>query len=324
MTTQYLENFTATQREAISTQHSAQEYPYAFLFADVPSDYFTLTGRVGDRAKVTEQTGFSVQAAPRELGDEAQDEMGRRVRDLTAQNVQLQEKNRVCAAYIADIAHELRNSLLTLNFYVELLAKSHSARHDHYQQMAVQSVDRLRHFVEDTLNLSRLEFAGTQRGEMESVDLNALIYEVIRQQQARAVAAGLTLRFDAAAGLPSVSGDYQLLSQVITNLVTNAMKYTPQGWVQVKTMFVSATQTVVIEVADSGIGIAAQDLPYLFERFYRARDEQIDAISGTGLGLAIVKEIVNLHQGDLAVESTPGVGSCFRVCLPCKNQAQSR
>lgn len=322
MTTQYLESFTATQCEAISTQHAAQDYPYAFLFADVPSDYVTVTGRVRGSEKVSDYTEFSVQTATREWADDTQDEIGRRVRDLTAQNVRLQEKNRVCAAYIADIAHELRNSLLTLNFYVELLAKGHSARHEHYQQMAVQSVDSLRHFVEDTLNLSRLEFAGTRRGEMESVDLNALIYEVIRHQQARAETVGLTLRFDAAARLPSVGGDYQLLSQVITNLVTNAMKYTPQGWVQVKTMFVSATQEVVIEVADSGIGIAAEDLPYLFERFYRARDEQIDAISGTGLGLAIVKEIVNLHQGDLAVESTPDVGSCFRVCLPCRTVAQ--
>ncbi|MCB0182811.1 MAG: HAMP domain-containing histidine kinase [Caldilineaceae bacterium] len=306
MTTQ-MEKFTTTRFR------TKQECPYAFLFAEVPSDYYTITGA---NISGTEHLQCAVKPNPCSRDDAVLTGMAQQVRDLTAQNVRLQEKNRVCAAYIADIAHELRNSLLTLNFYVELLAKRHSARHDHYQQMAVQSVDRLRNFVEDTLNLSRLEFAGTQRGEMVAVDLNALIREVVTHQQVRAERTGLELRFVPATGLPPVLGDEQLLLQVITNLVTNALKYTQQGWVEVRTIFVAATQEVVLEVADSGIGIAAQDVPFLFERFYRARDKQIDAISGTGLGLAIVKEIVNLHQGDLVVESTPGVGSCFRVCLP--------
>lgn len=315
MTTQNLEELMVTWGDS----NAEQESPYAFLFADTPGDYLTVTGA---SRVLTEQSGCATRSIPCRSADAGANEIKQQVRDLTAQNARLQEKNQVCAAYIADIAHELRNSLLTLNFYVELLAKSHSTRHDHYQQMAARSVDRLRHFVEDTLNLSRLEFAGTQRGEMVSVDLNALIHEVVTYQQVQAESVGLDLYFEPTVGLPPVLGDEHLLLQVITNLVTNALKYTRQGWVEVRTFLAEATQEVVVEVADSGIGIATQDLPYLFERFYRARDTQIDAISGTGLGLAIVKEIVNLHQGDLAVESTPGVGSCFRVCLPCGGLVQ--
>lgn len=247
---------------------------------------------------------------------ELQAEKSRQLAELTEKNRQLQEINRVCSAYIADVAHELRNSLLTLNFYVGLLANGRSDKQEHYQRMALQSVEQLRQFVEDTLSLSRLEVAGAQRGEMQPVDLNEMIGEIVLLHQAQAEAAGLRLTFEPSVGVALVVGDRLLLSQVIINLVTNAVKYTQAGWIGVRTELLPETNEVVLDVVDSGIGIAPNDLRYIFERFYRAQDEQIETIPGTGLGLAIVKEIVNQHQGEIAVESTAGVGSHFRVRLP--------
>ncbi len=118
--------------------------------------------------------------------------------------------------------------------------------------------------------------------------------------------------FDAAPELPPVQGDVNHLLQVMTNLIANAINYTPAGEVRITSSV--EPDCVLVEVRDTGLGIALEDLPHLFERFYRG--QRTRHVTGTGLGLAIVKEIVEAHGGRIEASSEVGVGSTFRVSLP--------
>ena len=124
----------------------------------------------------------------------------------------------------------------------------------------------------------------------------------------------MQLSFAVADDLPPVRGDIHQLTQVMTNLIVNALNYTPQGWVQVS--MAAADGQIRVAVADSGQGSAPEDLPHIFDRFYRGREARKRDIPGTGLGLAIVKEIVEAHQGVITVDSRVNEGTTFRVDLP--------
>ncbi|MGH7462846.1 MAG: sensor histidine kinase, partial [Longimicrobiales bacterium] len=146
---------------------------------------------------------------------------------------------------------------------------------------------------------------------------NTLVEQVVTAHAARAEAAGLSLTFEPGAGLLPVQGDYNQLAQVATNLVANAINYTSGGEVRVRTY--QLNNRVCLQVQDTGRGIDAEDMPHLFERFYRGQNAgQLD-IPGSGLGLAIVKEIVDLYEGHIEVDSRIGEGSTFRVWLPISN-----
>jgi signal transduction histidine kinase len=106
---------------------------------------------------------------------------------------------------------------------------------------------------------------------------------------------------------------------MVSNLVTNAVHYTPEGMVQVR--IEDSTAEILLEVQDTGLGIEAEDLDHIFERFYRGRNVRQSKIHGSGLGLAIVQEIVDLHNGSIEVQSTVGVGSVFKVHLPVRKVA---
>ncbi len=134
--------------------------------------------------------------------------------------------------------------------------------------------------------------------------------------QPQAEAAGIELTFDRDQSLSLVTGDYNQLSQLVTNLVVNALHYTLHGYVRVSTCTVTGSGIVTLRVADSGLGILPEDIPYLFERFYRGNHRQAHDIPGTGLGLAIVKEIVDIHHGQILVTSKPDEGTIFEVTLP--------
>jgi signal transduction histidine kinase len=121
--------------------------------------------------------------------------------------------------------------------------------------------------------------------------------------------------------MPEVRGHMTDLFRAISNLVVNAVNYTQAGEVRVMTHHDPNAATVIVEVTDTGIGIAPEDMPYLFERFYRGRSVGSSSIPGTGLGLALVKEIVEKHQGRIEVKSVLGEGSTFRIVLPTKTVA---
>ncbi|MEO8608588.1 MAG: HAMP domain-containing sensor histidine kinase [Chloroflexota bacterium] len=232
---------------------------------------------------------------------------------LTAENARLIELDQLKSKFIADASHELRSPITALNLRLYLLEHATLERRPQYINEFKQQLARLTKLSEDLLAISRLD-ALDATSNFAFVDLNQVIEEVVIAYRPMAETAGLTLISDYAPHLPRVLGEYRQLGQVSANLVANAIHYTESGQVLVRTHLDGDHKQVCIEVQDSGVGIQPQDMPHLFERFYRG--EHTTGIPGTGLGLSIVKEIVDLHGGSIHVESQMGKGSLFRVCFP--------
>jgi two-component system phosphate regulon sensor histidine kinase PhoR len=239
-----------------------------------------------------------------------------RTRELAEANQQLRELDRLKSKFVSNVSHELRTPISNLKLYMSLLQRGKQEKRAHYESMLQTSVERLGQLVEDILNLSRVEIAHFQPRELAPTDLNAVINHIISAHKAQAEAAGLHLSFQGATDIPLIYGDYNQLSQLVTNLVLNALRYTPQGQINVFTSAPNGRERVLLTVEDTGIGILDEDLPHVFDRFYRGNHRQPKEIPGTGLGLAIVKEIVDIHQGNISVESQVDVGTRFLVSLP--------
>jgi len=138
---------------------------------------------------------------------------------------------------------------------------------------------------------------------------------VVELMQPQAEQKGLTLEFELEDGLPSVNADAANMEGVFTNLISNAIKYTPEGGL-VRVTGKREGGYIRIDVQDTGIGISEKDLPRIFERFYRVKTEKTRQIVGTGLGLSIVKQVVDAHLGTIDVQSVENQGTCFTVKLP--------
>jgi signal transduction histidine kinase len=216
--------------------------------------------------------------------------------------------------FLTTISHDLKTplSILDLNLYV--LEKSDDPE---LQKRGITTIHEqtklLQQYILDLLEISHLE----QLPDFEFAELNLeqLLVDIIKQFQPHAIEKNLTLTLTAAINLPSVEGDGDELVRAFNNLVGNAINYTPNGG----SITVSSncnSNEVVISVADTGIGISAEALPYIFERAYRAHEARTFHANGTGFGLAIVKKIVELHQGHIDVQSSPSEGSIFRIYLP--------
>ncbi len=175
------------------------------------------------------------------------------------------------------------------------------------------NTDRLIALINDLLDISRIE-TGRVRFEPAPVRLGEVITDVVEAMAARAQERGLSLNYEVDADLPEVMGDRARLFQVLTNLIGNAINYTPEGSVAVEATDVG--MAVQVSVCDSGIGIARQDLGRVFDRFYRSEDPAVQEESGTGLGLPIVKMFVEMHGGRVWVDSEQGIGSTFTFILP--------
>lgn len=233
--------------------------------------------------------------------------------ELAEANSRLQELDTLKSKFISDVSHELRTPVTSLMLYLDLLEHGKPEKRAQYLRTATQQAMRMRQLIEDILDLSRLE---RDKADLPNapIDLNAVLDQAVMAQLPRAEAAGLQLTVELAADLPLVRGDINRLLQVATNLVTNAVNYTSSGKVHVRSFH--QADRAGFEVQDTGMGIAPEDLPHLFERFYRGRRVSQSSVRGTGLGLSIVKEIVDWHGGQIEVRSVVGAGSTFSVWLP--------
>lgn len=247
-----------------------------------------------------------------------------RTRELESANAQLLVLDRLKSKFVSNVSHELRTPISNLKLYMSLLYRGKPERRPHYENMLQQSTERLGQLVEDILNLSRLEIAHYQPRETELTDLNALISQIVSHHQPQADAAGLTLSFAPDSTLPLVDGDYNQLSQLVTNLLVNSLNYTRRGSVHVSTEWLRNQDRMELRIQDTGVGILPEDIPYLFERFYRGNHRQADEIPGTGLGLTIVREIVDIHHGEITLSSRVDAGSCFRVLLPIAQSERAK
>ncbi|MEA3339837.1 MAG: ATP-binding protein [Chloroflexota bacterium] len=229
------------------------------------------------------------------------------------------------AKFISDASHELRAPIANIMLDLDLLERSMPAECTNHMDVLKQETDRMTDLVENILTLSRLE-ADEIEMEFTPQDFNALVEPIAAAHRPRAVAANLELIFEPDEALPPMHVEPNQLSQVVTNLVTNAINYTPAGQVRVSTHLDAERGRACLQVQDTGMGIAPEDMPRLFERFYRGWRATNSTVSGTGLGLAIVKEIVDLHGGEIEVESQVDEGSTFKVWLPLEraNGQQNR
>lgn len=241
-----------------------------------------------------------------------------RTAELEAANTQLRELDVMKSALIENLSHELRNPISSLSLRLELMERVEPDRQEEYRAGLKEQVFLLRELVEDVMDMSRLQ---DSRGRLEfgPVDLNAVTQEVVNIYRPIAEASGLKLEFEGRADVPPVLGRRNHLARMLSNLLANAVKYTHSGQVRVQVAFDTARQRTLVQVEDSGIGIEAEDAARLFDRFYRGQKAREMNIPGTGLGLAIVKEIVDLHRGEIEVDSHPGRGSLFKVWLPPAN-----
>jgi len=246
-------------------------------------------------------------------------EMGVRVaertRELAEANEQLKELDRLKSKFVSDVSHELRTPVANIMLYLNLLKSGKPERRNHHLSVLKNQAQRLASLIEDILSLSRLELA-SDRVKFEAVDLNRVVEQVVTAHRLHAEAAGLELTVESGPDLPPVWAERNQLAQVITNLVSNAINYTPAGQVRVTTHLDAQRGQACLQVEDTGLGIEAEDLPHIFERFYRGQQVGGSNIPGTGLGLAIVKEILDLHDGEIEVQSQVGQGSRFKVWLP--------
>jgi signal transduction histidine kinase len=220
---------------------------------------------------------------------------------------------------IAEFMHELKTPLMALTTASEILAREELPPfHLELLTMIQSETARLTRMAQDFLDLARLEFGRVQLTK-EPVDLAALVNDITRLQKAQADKRQITILTDIPAELPVVVGDYDQLKQVLLNLTSNAIKYNSVGGT-VSVNIRPNSRDVVIEIADSGRGIAPEYLPHLFERFFRVKDEE-GFTEGTGLGLPIAKRILENHGGRIEVDSTLGQGSVFSCFLPVETDS---
>ncbi|NKY97312.1 ATP-binding protein [Nocardiopsis alborubida] len=231
-----------------------------------------------------------------------------------AEHLERLEKQR--RAMVSDVSHELRTPLSNLRGWLEAAQDGVADLDRERMGMLVGETLLLQDIVDDLQDLA-LADAGKLRLSPEPVDAGALVEQVVDSQRLRAAGAGLRLVAEAGdeAGEVVVVADRTRLVQVVGNLLGNALRHTPApGTVTVRAR--RSDGEAVVEVSDTGVGIPAEDLPHVFDRFWRADKSRNRRTGGSGLGLAIVRNLVELHGGSVAVESTVGEGTTFTVRLP--------
>ena len=231
----------------------------------------------------------------------------------------LKEIDRLKSQFVSDVSHELRTPLTNIRLYLDLLHQTQEEiKVARYLETLSRESNRLSHLIDDLLSLSRLE-AGAMEFVPSAVDINKLLSALVKDRHELAARQGLELILDIHPDLPPALGDRRLLSQVFTNLLTNAMNYTPrEGKITLRTQSetVGNENWVTAIVEDTGIGIPTDEQPLIFGRFYRGHASRNTGAPGTGLGLAICKEIIELSNGSISVESRLDQGTSFTIRLP--------
>jgi len=224
--------------------------------------------------------------------------------------------------FVQNVSHELRTPLTAIKGFAETMEATVDDGNRPYLDTIIRNTDRLVSLVQDLLTLSELEERGTEL-QLEDVDPKEVVEQMLKLFDKAAHDKGLTPKLSASAWTGTARADRFKLEQVFTNLLDNAIKYTEKGEIEVTLRRdsgvgpdASEAGRAVIEVRDTGPGIAPEHLPRIFERFYVVDKGRSRQLGGTGLGLSIVKHIVLLHGGEVSVRSTPGVGTTFRVTLP--------
>ena len=214
---------------------------------------------------------------------------------------------------IGDLTHELRTPLTVVRGYLEELADGTIDATPELYLRLVRETKRLERLIHDLQELSKAE-AGYLSIDSQPISLYPLLTSLVERFADQLLEEGPSLELDCPQDLPNILADRDRLEQILVNLLGNAIRYTEKGSITVKAIKVN--RQVWIAVIDTGVGIAEEDLPYVFERFWRADPSRSSYSGGTGIGLAIARRLVELQGGHIEVESQVGKGSIFRFCLP--------
>lgn len=218
--------------------------------------------------------------------------------------------------FVANVSHELRTPITNIRSYAETLAENPDLPPDttaSFLGVILSESDRMTHIVQDLLTLSRFD-SGHSELNLTTFPFAGLLEESCQAMRIEAQRRGHTLRLEGTGGLPAIRADRERISQVVMNVLSNAIKYTPDGGRIVLTAGCTMDR-VWLEVADNGIGIPPEDRDRIFERFYRVDKARSRESGGTGLGLSIAQEIVRQHQGSLTLVDRPGPGTTLRLEL---------
>jgi two-component system phosphate regulon sensor histidine kinase PhoR len=231
---------------------------------------------------------------------------------------QLKQTDKVRRDFVANVSHELRTPLSILRGYIETLLESPETSHDELLRILrvmKRHSNRLDLLAEDLLTLAQLESANPNL-QLGSVDVSSFFEELIRDWEKKLAKKRLKIIVDVPSELTTIRADRIRLQEALYNLLDNAVKYSLEHG-EIALMARRRDQQIVLSVSDNGIGISKDDLPRIFERFYRIdKARSHDSVRGTGLGLAIVKHIAQLHGGHVEAESEIGKGTTIRVILP--------
>jgi signal transduction histidine kinase len=292
----------------------------ALLAAGVVAILVSLLLSRGVVAPVRVLTTASQRIADGHYGERVQstgsDELGQLAHSFNQMAEKLEEVESMRRQLIGDVSHELRTPLTAIKGSMEgLMDGVLPAAPETYQQIH-QEADRLARLVDDLQELSRVE-AGAYPLDIRPVAVSMLIQTTVKRFAAQVQAKGIELRPDLLADLPPVLADQDRITQVLTNLVGNALQYTPQGG-RVAILCKQHGNEIQISIADSGIGIPTAHLPNLFTRFYRVdKSRSRQAGGGSGIGLTIARHLVEAHGGRIWAESAgDGQGSTFTFALP--------
>jgi len=244
-----------------------------------------------------------------------------RTRELAEANNRLQELDRLKSEFVSNVSHELRTPITNIMLYLDLFNHpDRQGRQDEFLDILKDEARRLSRLIEDLLTLSRME-QSSQLIDKELHVLDAIIADVFKALQAQAKDKDIVLQHEMNQTIPAVEVNRDQIVQVLTNLVTNAIVYSGAGkTVQISSTLCRTEETrfVCLLIHNDGSHIDEEDLPHIFERFYRGQSGQLSGEAGTGLGLAISKEIIERHRGQIEVVSNPEDGTTFTIWLPIR------
>jgi signal transduction histidine kinase len=252
--------------------------------------------------------------------DSALQELERKTEALTRANEKLKRLDRMKSEFVATVSHELRTPLTAIKNSINLIRKSSQDKFERERKTAElieiisSNTDRQTRLINNLLDLARIE-AGTFDTNRDLVSIKDIALKVTRSLQPEADDKNISLSLNCPENIPDIWASSDQIERLFINLISNGIKFTPSGG-KVTVTISERPQTVVVEVADTGIGIAKEDLDKIFDKFLQVRDITKPISGGIGLGLSIAKEIVSSHKGSIWVESEVGKGSRFFFELP--------
>jgi PAS domain S-box-containing protein len=242
-----------------------------------------------------------------------------RTKALAEANERLKELDRLKTKFISDVSHELRTPITNISMYLDLLIRGKAEKHEHYLSILQQETQRLSQLIEDIFDESP-HTSHLQQADYDIVDMNEVIFRTLALYQNEADRKGLALSYNLLSNLPVIWGEHSQLNRVMSNLLKNSITYTQEGEVKVTTALKNNWISILVE--DTGVGIAAADMPHVFDRFYRGQNASQLTIPGAGLGLSAVREIVGLHGGSVTAANNER-GATFEILLPASPQRET-